>query len=46
MTRTPESLGDGHLARWTLTPDGIAHEVHEENHPTLFVDDAAGDRYG
>lgn len=46
MTLTLEYLGDGRVARWTLTPDGTAREVHEDHHPTLFVGDAAGDLYG
>ena len=46
MTLTLEYLGDGRVARWTLTPDGVAREVHEEYQPTLYVGDAAGDLYG
>ncbi|KOX95728.1 type B DNA-directed DNA polymerase [Halorubrum tropicale] len=46
MTLTLEYLGDGRVARWTLTPDGAAREVHEDHHPTLFVGDSAGDLYG
>ena len=46
MTLTLEYLGDGRVARWTLTPDGVAREVHEDYQPTLFVGDSAGDLYG
>ena len=46
MTLTLEYLGDGRVARWTLTPDGVAREVHENHHPTLLVGDSAGDLYG
>ncbi|AZQ16034.1 type B DNA-directed DNA polymerase [Halorubrum sp. PV6] len=46
MTLTLEYLGDGRVARWTLTPDGAAREVHEAHHPTLFVGDSVGDLYG
>ena len=46
MTLTLDHLGDGRVARWTLTSDGVAHEVHEDYRPTLFVGDPAGDLYG
>jgi DNA polymerase I len=46
VTLTLDYLGDGRVARWTLTPAGVAREVHEEYRPTLFVGDAAGDLYG
>jgi DNA polymerase I len=46
VTLTLEYLGEGRVARWTLTPDGVARDVHEDHQPTLFVGDAAGDLYG
>jgi len=46
VTLTLEYLGDGRVARWTLTPDGAAREVHEAHHPTLFIGDSVGDLYG
>ena len=46
MTLTLDHLGDGRVARWTLTPDSVARKVHEEYRPTLFVGDSAGDLYG
>jgi DNA polymerase I len=46
VTLTLEHLGDGRVARWTLTPDGVAREVREGYRPTLFVGDPASDLYG
>ncbi|MDB2225889.1 hypothetical protein PM023_14560 [Halorubrum ezzemoulense] len=46
MTLTLEYLGDGRVARWTLSPNGVAREIHEEYHPTLFVGDSVSDLYG
>ncbi len=46
MTLTLDYLGDGRVAKWTLTPDGVAREVHDDYRPTLFVGDAPDDLYG
>ncbi|WP_435073491.1 type B DNA-directed DNA polymerase [Halorubrum sp. HHNYT27] len=46
MTLTLDYLGDGRVARWTLTPDSVAREVHADYQPTLFVGDTASDLYG
>lgn len=46
MTLTLDFLGNGRVAQWTLTPDGVAREVHDDYRPTLFVRDAPNDLYG
>ena len=46
MTLTLDYLDDGRVARWTLTPDGVDREVHENYRPTLFVGDSPDDLYG
>lgn len=46
MTLTLDYLDDGNVTRWTLTTDGVDHEVHEEYRPTLFIRDAPGNLYG
>ncbi|MDB2242664.1 type B DNA-directed DNA polymerase [Halorubrum ezzemoulense] len=46
MTLTLDYLGDGRVAQWTLTPDGVARDVYDDYRPTLFVGDAPDDLYG
>ena len=46
MTLTLDYLDDGRVARWTLTPDDVDREVHENYRPTLFVGDSPDDLYG
>ncbi|MFD1572501.1 hypothetical protein [Halorubrum laminariae] len=46
MTLTLDYLGDGRVAKLTLTPDSVAREVHDDYRPTLFVGDAPNDLYG
>ncbi|WP_066418711.1 type B DNA-directed DNA polymerase [Halorubrum aethiopicum] len=46
MVFTLDYLGGGRVAAWTLTPNGVAREVHEDHRPTLFVGDAPSDLYG
>ena len=46
MTLTLDYLGNGRVARWTLTPGGVEREVSDDYRPTLFVGDAPGDLYG
>ena len=46
MTLTLDYLDDGRVARWTLTPEGVEREVHDEYQPTLFVGDPPGELYG
>jgi DNA polymerase I len=46
VTLTLDFAGDGRVARWTLTPDGVAREVRDGYRPTLYVGDAVDDLYG
>jgi DNA polymerase I len=46
VTLTLDFFDDGRVARWTVTPDGVAREVREDYHPALFVGDAPADLYG
>ncbi|SDG23650.1 DNA polymerase I [Halorubrum xinjiangense] len=46
MVLTVDHLGDGRVAEWRLTPDGVAREVRENYRPTLFVGDPVDDLYG
>lgn len=45
MVLTVDTLADGRVATWRLTPDGAARTVHPYQ-PTLFVGDAVDDLYG